>query len=166
MKTLIKNAKIVMLGAGGAAQATAFEFVRKHAASLTIINRTRSKAEALAESLDNNDTVLTALGNEEKDLIVPAIADADVVIQATSSGLRSTDAPPIELDLLKNARAVFDMIYHCTPVQEFSRQHGIPCADGRGMLLHQGAKSFSLWTGRPAPLAAMRAALNLALDKK
>jgi shikimate 5-dehydrogenase len=57
------------------------------------------------------------------------------------------------------------MIYHSTPVQEYARLQNIPCADGRGMLLHQGAKSFTLWTNRPAPVAAMCAALDRALNK-
>ena len=165
-KLNIKGSRIVILGAGGAAQATAFEFVERKAAELTIVNRTRSKAEALAEHLAGKGTVLTALGNDEADKIAAAVAGADVVIQATSSGLHYEDAPPIELELLKNARAIFDMIYHSTKVQEFARSNNILCADGRGMLLHQGARSFSLWTGRPAAVSAMRAALDMALDKK
>ena len=160
------NSRIVMLGAGGAAQATAFEFVSRGAKELTIVNRTRSKAEALAEHLSGRTTLLHALGNDESDLIAQAIAQADVVIQATSAGLHENDAPPIALDLLKNARAVFDMIYKDTAVLQYAKSCNIPCADGRLMLLHQGAKSFSLWTEREAPLAAMRAALFMALDKK
>lgn len=165
-KLNIANSNIVMLGAGGAAQATAFEFVERKAARLTIVNRTKSKAEALAEHLSGKATLLSALGNDETDLIEEAIAGADVVIQATSAGLRADDAPPIKLELLKGAKAIFDMIYHTTQVQEFARKNNIPCADGRGMLLHQGARSFSLWTNQPAAVAAMREALNTALNKK
>ena len=164
-KLNIANSNIVMLGAGGAAQATAFEFVERKAARLIIVNRTRSKAEALAEHLAGKATLLSALGNDEKSLIEAAVAEADVVIQATSAGLRAGDAPPVELELLKNAKAIFDMIYHPTEVQLFARANNIPCADGRGMLLHQGARSFSLWTEKAAPLAAMRAALDAALNK-
>lgn len=164
-KLNIKGAKIVILGAGGAAQATAFEFVQRQAAELTIVNRTRSKAEALAGNLAGKGTLLAALGNDETGKIAEAVADADVVIQATSAGLRAGDAPPIELKLLQNAKAVFDMIYHPTAIQTFARQHHIPCADGRGMLLHQGAKSFSLWTKINPPLNAMREALDKALNK-
>ena len=165
-KLNIKGSTIVMLGAGGAAQATAFEFVSRSAGSLVIVNRTKSKAEALAGQLAGKGTLLTALGNDESSQIAAAAAEADVVIQATSAGLRADDAPPVELELLKNAKAVFDMIYHPTKVQLFARQHNIPCADGRGMLLHQGAKSFSLWTNSPAAVAAMRAALDNALNHK
>ena len=161
----IANSHIVMLGAGGAAQATAFEFVQRKAARLTIINRTRSKAEALAEQLSGKGTVLTALGNDEHELIRQAIAGSNVVIQATSAGLRSDDPPPVDLELLRRAPAVFDMIYHRTAVQEFAAANNIPCADGRGMLLHQGARSFTLWTERPAALAAMRDALERALQR-
>lgn len=161
----ISGAKIVMLGAGGAAQATAFEFVQRGAAELVIINRTRSKAETLAEHLANKGTLVSALGNDDLAEVEAAIKGCDVVIQATSSGLKAGDVPPLPLELLKNAPAVFDMIYHSTPVQEYARLQNIPCADGRGMLLHQGAKSFTLWTNRPAPVAAMRAALDRALNK-
>jgi len=161
----IAGSSIVMLGAGGAAQATAFEFVQRKAGCLTVVNRTKSRAEALADALSNHGTLLTALGNDEYSAIGQAISQCDVVIQATSAGLRAGDAPPIELELLKNAPAVFDMIYHPTAVQEFARNNNIPCADGRGMLLHQGARSFSLWTEKAAPLAAMRAALDAALNK-
>ncbi len=165
-KLNIANSNIVMLGAGGAAQATAFEFVERKAARLTIVNRTRSKAEALAEHLAGKATLLSALGNDEKSLIEAAVAEADVVIQATSAGLRAGDAPPVELELLKNAKAIFDMIYHPTEVQLFARANNIPCADGRGMLLHQGARSFGLWTGLTANVKAMRQALDQALDNK
>ena len=165
-KLNIANSNIVMLGAGGAAQATAFEFVERKAARLIIVNRTRSKAEALAEHLAGKATLLSALGNDEKSLIEAAVAEADVVIQATSAGLRAGDAPPVELELLKNAKAIFDMIYHPTEVQLFARANNIPCADGRGMLLHQGARSFGLWTGLTADVKAMRQALDQALDNK
>ena len=161
----IAGSKIVIIGAGGAAAATAFEFVQRKAESLTIINRTRSKAEALADSLQGKHTCVSALGNDQTDAAAQAVAAADVVIQATSAGLHKDDSLPLPLEILRNARAVFDMIYHPTPVQEFAMQNHIPCADGRAMLLHQGAKSFSLWTNRPAPLAAMRAALDRALAK-
>ena len=159
------NSRIVILGAGGAAQATAFEFVSRGAKELTIVNRTRSKAEALAEHLSGKTTILNALGSDESDKVSTAIAGADVVIQATSAGLHENDAPPIELELLKNARAVFDMIYKNTAVLQYAKSRNIPCADGRLMLLHQGAKSFSIWTERKAPLAAMREALLRALNK-
>jgi shikimate dehydrogenase len=69
----IANSNIVMLGAGGAAQATAFEFVQRKAKSLTIINRTRSKAEDLAVQLSGKDTLLTALGNNETAAIAAAV---------------------------------------------------------------------------------------------
>ena len=161
----IKGADIVILGAGGAAQAVAFEFVRRGAAALTIVNRTRSKAEMLAEELQNGLTAVSALGNEESAAVAGALSKCSVVIQATSSGLRAGDVPPVDLELLRNAPAVFDMIYHATPVQDFARRNNIPCADGRGMLLHQGAKSFTLWTGKPAPVEVMRRALDAALNK-
>ena len=164
----IAGGRIVLLGAGGAAQAAAFEFVRRGAAEVTVINRTVSKAEALVRALaavEGANTALTALGNDETSKAAAAVAACDVVIQATSSGLHPDDAPPLALEILREAPAIFDMIYKNTPVLQFAKNNNIPCADGRLMLLHQGAKSFSIWTMRPAATAAMRDALDEALGK-
>ena len=61
--------------------------------------------------------------------------------------------------------AVFDTIYPATPFLRAAARQGHPVADGRGMLLHQGAKSFEIWTGEPAPVEVMRQALERSLQK-
>jgi len=157
------GAEAVILGAGGAAQAVAGHLVRHGIRRLTIVNRTLAKAEALASLLADENAVIETVAADADATLARVFARADVVIQATSAGLHPGDAPPVAPESLTRARALFDMIYHRTPLQEFARQHGIACADGRGMLLHQGAKSFSLWTGAEAPVEAMREALNAAI---
>lgn len=161
----LTDARVLLLGAGGAAQAAAFEFVRHGAGELIIANRTVLKAEKLAAQLNIGNCRVSAIDIADHAAVSAAAAAADVVVQATSSGLHADDPPPVGLESLISARAIFDMIYGTTKVLEFARENDIPCADGRAMLLHQGAASFSLWTSQPAPLAAMRAALDRALMK-
>ncbi len=152
----------VFLGCGGAARAVAFHFARKGLKKLFLLNRTLSTAESLAAeiaahypSLEIHTASIADLAEVEKFLNRSTAA-----IQCTSLGLKSDDPPPIPPELLPEKICFFDTIYKQTPLLRYAEEKGIPHADGLGMLLHQGAKSFSIWTGREAPLEAMRKALQ------
>lgn len=159
----LRGARVVLLGAGGAARAAAAECLRAGCAGLWISNRTRSKRDALVADL--------------APLAVPGILHAlepgappgrdALVINATSLGLHPEDAPPADLRSLGNPSAVYDMIYNppLTRLLAQARDLGIPYASGLGMLAHQGAKSLEIWTGVPAERTAplMRAAAANAL---
>ncbi|MBQ9775602.1 MAG: hypothetical protein IJW17_06140, partial [Lentisphaeria bacterium] len=82
---------------------------------------------------------------------------ADVLIQATSLGLRESDPPPFPLELLEENRelCVYDTIYHETPVQKRAKELDLKYADGMWMLIYQGARSFEIWTGKSAPVEEM-----------
>jgi shikimate dehydrogenase len=88
----------------------------------------------------------------------------DLVINATSLGLKAEDPLPISAEWLRSRRPafVYDMIYRPreTSLLRAAREAGCQTANGAGMLLYQGARALELWTGRPAPLAAMRSALE------
>jgi shikimate dehydrogenase len=88
----------------------------------------------------------------------------DLVINATSLGLKSDEASPLDEKQfsLKQTRAVYDMIYRPaeTKLLAAAKKSGCKTANGFGMLLHQGAKAFEIWTGQPAPLDVMRRALE------
>jgi shikimate dehydrogenase len=89
----------------------------------------------------------------------------DLLVNATSLGLRRGDPSPADPSGFPGLRFAMDLIYGPEPtpfLRAFARA-GTRAADGRGMLLHQGACSFELWFGRPAPLAGMREALERAL---
>jgi shikimate dehydrogenase len=82
-------------------------------------------------------------------------------------GLKPDDALPLDLATFapKRARFAYDMIYRPaeTPFLKLARDAGLRTANGLGMLLHQGAKALEIWSGRPAPVGAMKLALRTAI---
>lgn len=161
----LKGAPVVLLGAGGAARGAAVECLQQRCAALWIGNRTVDKLAPLASALEaeaNGVPIRTfALDQPPHDL--PA---GCIVINATSAGLRATDPVPINLTSLRAPAGVYDMIYNPprTPLLRDAEARGIRFANGLSMLVHQGAKSLSLWTGRAGvPVATMQAAAERAL---
>lgn len=149
--------RVVLLGAGGAGRAAALRLAGEPLAELCLVNRTAAKAEAVAREIARRRPgVRVALG-------YPA-GEADLVLNATSLGLAPDDALPWDEArfALRRSRAVYDMIYRPaeTPLLLAARAAGCRTANGLGMLLHQGAAAFELWTGRAAPLDVMRRALE------
>lgn len=157
----LKGLNVVMLGAGGAATAIAFELGWQKSASLTIANRSVDKAAALAEKVSSYcpDIVLSSISLSDSSALGRAIEEADLLLQVTSLGLHDEDPPPMDLKLLeRNARLrVFDAIYRPTPILRRAAELGLPAADGSEMLIFQGARSFEIWTNMQAPIDAMRA---------
>ncbi len=88
----------------------------------------------------------------------------DLLVNATSLGMKPDDASPLDEKQfsLKQARAVYDVIYRPaeTKLLAAAKAAGCKMANGLGMLLHQGAKAFEIWTGKPAPLDVMRRAVE------
>jgi shikimate dehydrogenase len=91
----------------------------------------------------------------------------DLVLNATSLGLRGDDPLPLDLSAfpLSSAGAVYDMVYRPaeTPFLRQARLAGCRTANGLGMLLYQGAKALEIWSGLPAPVEIMRRALMEAM---
>lgn len=164
----LADRRFVFWGAGGAARATAAYFAGHGAAAIAIVNRTRSRAEKLAGTLRqiSPDPELAVFSPDSTNPeLARTLADAHVIIQCTSIGLQPEDPCAIPLPLLDSCPRILDMIYRETALQREAQRRGIPVADGRGMLLHQGVRCLSLWTDcSTPPLAAMRRALSLALQ--
>ena len=161
----LKGLHVLMLGAGGAANAAAFELAWQQSASVTIANRSVDKAETLARkaSAANPATPMEAISLADTGALKHAIEKADLLLQLTSLGLHSDDRSPIDLDLLElnGDLKIFDAIYHETPLLKRAAQLNLAAADGREMLIFQGAASFEIWTGKKAPLDAMRKGFQL-----
>ncbi|MDO8543792.1 MAG: shikimate dehydrogenase [Opitutaceae bacterium] len=149
------DAHIVLLGAGGAARGAAVECLQRKCRSLWLGNRTRENLKPLFNLLWPIAHGVPLHG------FVPASVPADLpadalVINATSAGLHDTDHPPIDLALLPRPAAVFDMIYN-PPETRLLRQAAflaLPHANGRSMLVHQGALALEIWSGLDAKLTA------------
>lgn len=149
--------RVLLLGAGGAGRTAALKLASDGAAVLFLVNRTTSKAQAVAAEIrERFPRVRLELGYPP--------AGVDLVLNATSLGLKPTDPLPFDRHQfrLEQAPAVYDMIYRPakTPLLDAARAAGCRVANGLGMLLYQGAKALEIWSGQPAPLGAMRAALH------
>lgn len=157
--------KFAFIGTGGAARATSVYFACQGAAEIVLINRTVAKAERLASTIANAapHCRLTVIGLDDGDAIHAALPGSAAIIQGTSLGLHIGDPLPLPPESLPPGVPVMDMIYRVTPFLAGAAGRGCPTADGRGMLLHQGVRSFELWTGRQAPVETMRQGLEAAL---
>jgi shikimate dehydrogenase len=161
----VRGARFLFLGAGGAARATAVHFAAAGAAEVVLANRTLGKAEALAATVAAaaSGCRVRCLALGDTAAVGEAVAGCDCLVQSTSLGLHAGDPLPFDPGLLPPALAVMDMIYGNTPFLQGARARGCRTADGRGMLLYQGVRSFELWTGLAAPVEAMRDGLDRAL---
>ncbi|MGO9203431.1 MAG: shikimate dehydrogenase family protein [Limisphaerales bacterium] len=153
----LAGASILLFGAGGAGRTAALKLASEGAARLFLVNRTRSKAEALAREIQARyPKVQAALG-------YPSGA-VELVLNATSLGLKPGEPSPLDERefCLRRTAAVYDMIYRPaeTDLLRSARAAGCRAANGLGMLLCQGAMALELWTGRAAPAAIMRQALE------
>lgn len=158
----ISERRFVIIGAGGAARAVAFALAAEGAKTIIIVNRTLLKGKRLAEDLLKNFPSLKvpALGldpNKISNLII----DGDIIINTTSVGMKRSDPSIILPDALRPSMVVCDLIYNPpeTPLLRIAKNIGIRYMNGLGMLIHQGALSFEIWTGLPAPVDIMKEAL-------
>jgi shikimate dehydrogenase len=153
----VAQARVLLLGAGGAARAIAFGLAKSRA-DVTLANRTRAKAASLAQETGAKVAPWDAL----------RMGDYEIVINATTLGQDrqdNEDAAPPSCDSLRPGQLVMDIVYKplATKLLAEARARGAEVVHGGRMLLHQAAAQFELYTGRPAPLAAMDEALRASI---
>ena len=155
--------RVLLLGAGGVAKAVAWELSRVRGMHVTVANRHPARAAQLAAWLKRRATP-ARLRVMPWNRAGMAAADADLVVNATTVGMRPTDRPPIPPSHLRRGTLVYDLVYHhqTALVREAARR-GCVAANGVSMLLYQGAESLRLWLHRAPPVDAMRRALHRAL---
>jgi shikimate dehydrogenase len=157
----LRGAKVLLLGAGGAGRTAALKLATENVAELFLVNRTVSKAEEIAGEIKKQfPSVKVSTGYPKTEM--------DLLLNATSLGLKPEDGSPLDEKQfsLKQARAVYDMIYQPaeTKLLAAAKAAGCRTANGIGMLVQQGAKAFEIWTGQPAPVAVMRRAAEFAVQ--
>lgn len=165
-----RGAAALLLGAGGAARAAAYALIRAGAKSLTIANRHDQRAAHLRAALDRlgAETQLLAVNWNDEDL-AEAAGKCDLLVNTTTVGMRGGPAEgesPLNARVLHRDLLVFDLVYNPqdTPLARAARAAGATAITGLSMLVYQGAHSFTLWTGLPAPVEPMRAAAEAALE--
>lgn len=153
----VAGARVLVIGAGGAARAAVVALLEGRADAVALLNRTRDRAEALRERLDASGRRLRVV----EDGSSLRREGFDLVVNCTSLGLHAEDALPLDLRGLARVGAALDLVYGASDTQwvRHARELDVPVADGREMLLRQGAAAFERWWGREAPLEAMREVL-------
>ncbi len=155
--------RAVLLGAGGAARAV-YGALRTHGIGVTVLARNIAAAANLLNMTKPGDGIA---GTLDAHALVAALEGATLLVNATSIGMWPyVDASPIPTGVqLPPHLLVYDLVYRPRRTRLLAQATAAGCRtlDGLGMLLHQGAASFELWTGQRAPIAVMRAALETAL---
>jgi len=167
-----KGKRVFLVGAGGAARAVAFALAEVKA-DIYLTNRTVEKGKKLVSDLKNyypQNTIVYIPFSEKSDAL--RRKKIDVLINATSVGLKKEENLPLTLPSPlglqvrlrrgeDNRLIVCDLIYNRkTLLLQSAQKLGLKTIDGLGMLIHQGALSFQLWTGKTAPVKTMFAALR------
>src|SRR5579885_2343427 len=152
----LKGAKVLVLGAGGAARAAVFGLKEK-GAEVFILNRTPAAAQKLARSARARTLKKTDLKK----------MSFDVIVNATPVGMGNTRESPLKQDEIKT-RYVFDMVYDPleTRLMSLAKAEGAQVIPGIEMFVQQAARQFEIWTGKPAPLDEMQRIALLTLQER
>ena len=162
----LSGANVTVLGAGGAARAIAVECALAGAKKITIINRTASRGQELAQLIGcKTDAESVFLPWTTK---IPIPADTDLLVNGTSIGLtpNNGELPDVDYNSITPSMTVCDVVFDpAVPLflQEAAK-HGAKTVSGIGMLVAQAALAFTGWTGMEAPMDVMDAAMKKELN--
>jgi shikimate dehydrogenase len=158
-KIPLKDKRILLIGAGGAAAGVLHPLLEASQSPLVIYNRTLRKAESLKKTISQHEKFrhfsikpveFGKLGNEQ----------FDIVINATSAGLTDSEIP-LPPNIFAPGALAYDMMYgRETPFMKFAREHGARAVDGLGMLVEQAAETFYIWCRVRPETAPVIAALR------
>ena len=146
----LAGADALVIGAGGAARSAVYA-LKQRGAKVYILNRTPANAQKLARQFGVNTV-------KRSDLAKMQFA---LAINTTPVGMGGSTESPLNEKELKSVLRVFDLVYNPaeTRLLQMARAQGIPAISGVEMFVYQGARQFEIWTGKPAPVEAMRAAV-------
>ena len=157
-KISLAKKNILILGAGGASFGICRELLSKGIKKLTVANRTFKRAEDLQKLLVRIDILPL-----DRTSLESVVRDTNIIINTTSVGMKQDDPLLINENCITSSlEAVVDIIYSPleTKLLKIAKNRGVKTVNGLNMLLHQGALSFKLWTGKKAPVEVMGKALH------
>lgn len=148
--------RVGLVGAGGAARAVAVALAGRQVAELVVVNR----------SFDGATRTAALAGTVARAGVPSDLAGLDVLINAVPVGMDGSGLP-VPAEVVAAGQVVVDLIYHpaVTPLLALATERGARAINGLGMLIHQAALAFERWTGEPAPIAEMRAAVTAHLAR-
>ena len=165
----LRDLRVLVLGVGGVGRAIAVQCARENCERLVLVNRDFEKGKALAQELTSFFSGARVLGPVARLEAVPwkddalrfQIANTDLVVNATSLGMKRNEPSPLPSSILAPHLMIYDTIYTAarTSLLTAATEAGARGANGLSMLLHQGALAFEIWFKREAPIDVMRAAL-------
>jgi shikimate dehydrogenase len=173
----LSDLRVLVLGAGGGAgRAAAVQCALSKCQRLVLVNRTVEKLAPLKEELSRYfraDLVSAPVPNLvtipwEDAALARELPQVDLIINASSVGMKRTDSAPLPAYLIEAHHLVYDMVYGKGPtkLRAAALESGGRYADGLSMLLYQGALSFEHWFQRPAPLQAMKEGLRVGAEAR
>ncbi len=157
-KIKLEGQKVFMMGAGGAGKAIAVKLAERGIERLVVTDKIGERTEALVGKLRENipDCAVYAVAVNSKEF-AQTLSESTLLVNATPVGMKEGDPCVLDPDYLHKDLFIYDVVYNReTPLIAEAKKRGIKALDGIGMLLHQGAASFEIWTGKKAPIEVMK----------
>lgn len=158
----VRGRRVLVIGAGGAARAVAIRLASEGAGELVISNRSRGRGERLVRDLSK---AVPRCPAAYRPLTVPSlravVPACHFIINATAMGMDKNRPFLLPKGVLKRSHTVYDLVYRParTPLLQQAERAGSRAINGLGMLVHQGALAFEIWTGKKAPVKVMKEAI-------
>lgn len=156
----VSGASLFVLGTGGAGRAVALTSARAGATKIMLQDLDKHRTENVAAEIRKQfPSVAVTVGGDSR--------EADVIVQCTPLGMKKTDSSPLTPESFRAGQRAFDLVYMYpeTAFMAAAKAGGAKAANGLGMLLHQGARAFAIWTGVEPRVDEMRKALEQAVYK-
>jgi len=156
LKIDVKGMSMFLLGAGGGGRAVAVQSALSGLKKVYISDKDHKRAKDLVKSVPGKKAELLTDLKEIRSIV----RKSDIIVNATPIGLHEDDPVSIPPEWIPEGKVVYDLIYNPAKTKLLMSVRGCVTVNGLGMLLHQGAKAFELWTGEKAPVEIMRKAIT------
>ena len=164
----VDGRSIFVLGTGGAGRAVALACAQHAVSGITLADLDEERAVKVAAEIEELNPLVDVTVAVEPSEQTRTASEADLVVQATPVGMKKDDPSLLGPDAFHENQCVYDLIYMYpqTRLLAVAAECGARTANGLGMLLHQGARAFAVWTGAEAPVDIMREALEKVVYEK
>ena len=149
---------VLLIGAGGVAKAISYGLLKNGCKQLVIINRTKNKADELAYKLNDHFNNAYISSDDFTNETIRKYCSASLIINATNIGMQNDEMPWDNYTSFTKDQIVYDTIYnpYKTSLLSFANNCQAISINGLGMLIHQAALAFKIWTKKDAPLEIMK----------